>query len=105
MYALAFGYRHKGKDAARRGMTLSAGSYDPDAARRRRYALSARSFSQADMPLGLALRLYDAFSSLVHRKWTCWVARSLAGFLGAPLRFGWLMVNCRTKIVLDEWCI
>jgi hypothetical protein len=68
----AFGYCHKG------------------------YALSARSFSQALIPLGLALRLYDAFSVAVQRKWTCWVARSLAGRGGLPL-LAVVMLNCRTK--------
>lgn len=34
---------------------------------RSHYALSARSFSQVDTPLGLALRLYSAFSALVQR--------------------------------------
>ena len=56
------------------------------------YDLSARSFSQRDMPLGLAFRRYDAFSSFVQRKCTCSVARSLAGLGGAPLRFGLVMV-------------
>jgi hypothetical protein len=78
MYALAFGYCQKG------------------------YALSARSFSQADMPLGFALRLYDAFSAAVQRKWTCWVARSLAGRGGLPLFDVLSMpILCHTKIVVD----
>ena len=54
------------------------------------YALSASSFSHAEMPLGLALRLYDAFSCAVQRKCTCAVARSLAGMGGLPL-FGAFM--------------
>ncbi len=49
------------------------------------YCLSARSFSQALIPLGFALRLYDAFSAAVQRKCTCSVARSLAGRGGLPL--------------------
>jgi hypothetical protein len=48
------------------------------------YALSASSLSQALIPLGLALRLYDAFSAAVQRKCTCSVAFSLAGFGGRP---------------------
>ena len=41
--------------------------------------------SQALIPFGLALRLYDAFSCAVQRKCTCSVARSLAGRDGRPL--------------------
>lgn len=52
------------------------------------YALSAKSLSQAEMPLGLALRLYEAFSAAVQRKWTCCVALSLAGRGGLPLLGG-----------------
>jgi hypothetical protein len=48
-------------------------------------ASSASFFSQALIPFGLAFRLYDAFSVAVQRKWTCWVARSLAGRGGLPL--------------------
>ena len=48
-------------------------------------ALSASFFNQALMPLGLALRLYDAFSAAVQRKCTCLVLRSLAGNGGLPL--------------------
>jgi hypothetical protein len=59
-------------------------------------ALSARSLSQTDIPLGLALRLYDAFSCAVQRKWTCCVALSLAGRGGLP-RLTVVMLNCRTK--------
>ncbi len=55
------------------------------------YALSARSLSQADMPLGFAFRLYDAFSAAVQRKCTCSVLRSLAGMGGLPRRLGWFM--------------
>lgn len=47
--------------------------------------MSASSFSQALIPLGLAFRLYDAFSSAVQRKCTCLVLRSLAGNGGLPL--------------------
>jgi hypothetical protein len=54
-------------------------------------ALSANSFSQAEIPLGLALRLYDAFSAAVQRKCTCLVLRSLAGNGGLPLGLGWFM--------------
>ena len=50
-------------------------------------ASSASFLSQALIPLSPALRLYDAFSAAVQRKWTCLVARSLAGLGGAPLRF------------------
>ena len=56
------------------------------------YASSASFFSQADMPLGLALRLYDAFSAAVQRKCTCLVARSLAGRVGLP-RLGGVMAD------------
>lgn len=49
------------------------------------YALSAKSFSQADSPLGLAFLLYSAFSAAVQRKCTCLVARSFAGNEGLPL--------------------
>lgn len=68
------------------------------------YALSARSFSQADMPLGFALRLYDAFSAAVQRKWTCWVARSLSGKGGRPLpRLGAFMADIMpTQIIIDK---
>jgi hypothetical protein len=52
------------------------------------YCLSARSLSQAEIPLGFALRLYDAFSAAVQRKCTCSLALSLAGLGGLPLRFG-----------------
>lgn len=52
------------------------------------YALSARSLSHADMPLGLAFRLYDAFSCAVQRKCTCSVLRSLAGMGGLPRFLG-----------------
>jgi hypothetical protein len=56
------------------------------------YALSASSFSQVETPLGLAFRLYSAFSALVQRTWICSVARSLAGRDGLPLpRFGSFM--------------
>jgi hypothetical protein len=48
-------------------------------------AESASPFSQAEIPLGLALRLYDAFSCAVQRKCTCAVARSLADLGGLPL--------------------
>ena len=48
-------------------------------------ASSASFFSQALIPLGLALRLYDAFSCAVQRKCTCLVLRSLAGRGGLPL--------------------
>ena len=43
--------------------------------------LSANSFSQADMPLAPALRLYRAFSAGVQRKWT----RATDGFLTGGL--------------------
>jgi hypothetical protein len=49
------------------------------------YALSARSFSHAEMPLAPAFRLYVAFSDFVQRTWICSVARSLAGNGGRPL--------------------
>jgi hypothetical protein len=59
-------------------------------------ASSANFFSQVDMPLGFALRLYSAFSDFVQRTWICSVARSLAGNFGRPLpRFGafmWLIM-------------
>jgi hypothetical protein len=48
------------------------------------YALSARSFSQADMPLGLAFRLYSRFSCGVQRNST----RAVAGFLRGGLPLG-----------------
>ena len=64
------------------------------------YALSARSFSQALMPLGFAFRLYDAFSCAVQRKCTCWVPRSWAGKGGLPLRFVDMAGLCLHKIVL-----
>ncbi len=47
-------------------------------------ASSASLFSQAEIPLGLAFRLYDAFSAAVQRKCTCLVLRSLAGSGGLP---------------------
>jgi hypothetical protein len=47
-------------------------------------ASSASFFSQVEMPLGFALRLYDAFSAAVQRMCTCSVARSLAGKGGLP---------------------
>lgn len=51
----------------------------------RTYQASSASFlSQADMPLGLAFRLYSAFSAFVQRTWICSVARSLAGKVGLP---------------------
>jgi hypothetical protein len=56
-------------------------------------ASSASFFSQADMPFAPAFRLYDAFSAAVQRKCTCLEASSLAGFLGAPLRLGGVMVD------------
>lgn len=46
--------------------------------------LSASSFSQAEIPFGLAFLRYDAFSAAVQRKCTCSDALSLGGFLGAP---------------------
>lgn len=58
---------------------------NPNLTETRVYALSANSFSHALMPLGLAFRLYDAFSSAVQRKCTCLVLRSLAGKGGLPL--------------------
>jgi hypothetical protein len=48
-------------------------------------ASSASFFSQVEMPLGLALRLYSAFSAFVQRTWICSVALSLAGKVGRPL--------------------
>jgi len=67
-----------------------------------RYALSASSLSHAEMPLGLAFRLYDAFSAAVQRKCTCWVAFSLAGRGGRPLpRLGLSMPELwGTQIIL-----
>lgn len=57
------------------------------------------------MPLGFAFFLYDAFSAAVQRKWTCWVARSLAGKGGLPLGFGWFMRSLLpTQIMLDKGC-
>jgi hypothetical protein len=47
-------------------------------------ASSANFLSQALIPFGLALRLYDAFSAAVQRKCTCLVLRSLAGSGGLP---------------------
>ena len=47
-------------------------------------ASSANFFSHAEIPLGLALRLYDAFSAAVQRKCTCLVLLSLAGSGGLP---------------------
>ena len=46
--------------------------------------MSASPLSHAEMPLGLAFRLYDAFSAAVQRKCTCLVLRSLAGMGGLP---------------------
>jgi hypothetical protein len=68
------------------------------------HALSARSFNQAEIPLGLAFRLYDAFSAAVQRKCTCSAARSLAGIGGLPLgRFGFSMPDIvPTQIILDK---
>ena len=68
------------------------------------YALSARSFSQVETPLGLAFRLYSAFSALVQRTWICSVARSLGGRGGRPLpRVGLSMsVIVPTQIILDK---
>lgn len=54
--------------------------------------MSARSFSQAEMPLGFAFRLYDAFSAAVQRKCTCSVALALAGRGGLP-RLGLSMAD------------
>lgn len=55
-------------------------------------SLSARSFSQAETPFGLAFRLYDAFSAAVQRNSTRSEARSLAGTGGLPLgRLGFSM--------------
>lgn len=67
-------------------------------------SLSARSFSQAEIPLGFALRLYDAFSCAVQRKCTCIVARSLAGMGGLPLpRLGAFMALIMpTQIIVDK---
>jgi hypothetical protein len=53
-------------------------------------ASSASFFSQADMPLAPALRLYDAFSAAVQRKCTCLVPLSLAGKGGLPLRLAFM---------------
>lgn len=55
------------------------------------HALSAKSLSHAEMPLGFAFRLYDAFSCAVQRKCTCSVARSLAGRGGLPRFLGCVM--------------
>ena len=52
-------------------------------------ALSARSLSHADMPLGLAFRLYDAFSAAVQRNST----RAVAGFLMGGLPLGRLSMS------------
>jgi hypothetical protein len=65
--------------------------------------LSARPFSQADMPFGLAFRLYDAFSAAVQRKCTWWVARSLAGMGGLPLgRLVSMTELSPTQIIIDK---
>jgi hypothetical protein len=53
-------------------------------------ASSASFFSQADMPLAPAFRLYDAFSAAVQRKCTCLVPLSLAGKGGLPLRLAFM---------------
>ena len=67
------------------------------------YALSASSFSHAEMPLGLALRLYDAFSCAVQRKCTCLVLRSLAGRGGLPRFLGWFMAYIvPTQKIVDK---
>ena len=67
-----------------------------------RQALSANSLSHADMPLGFAFFLYDAFSAAVQRKCTCSVARSLAGRVGLPLRLVDMPLIVDTKIALDK---
>ncbi len=65
------------------------------------HSLSARSFSHALIPFGLAFRLYDAFSVAVQRKCTCSVPRSLAGKGGLPLFLGWFMAALwSTQIIL-----
>ena len=53
--------------------------------------MSASPLSHAEMPLGFALRLYDAFSAAVQRKCTCLVLRSLDGMGGLPRFLGWFM--------------
>ena len=65
-------------------------------------ASSASFFSQALIPLGLALRLYDAFSAAVQRKCTCLVLRSLAGMGGLPLGLGFMAAIVYTKIAVDK---
>jgi hypothetical protein len=70
---------------------LAAPGADVPSERDPRHALSASSLSQALIPLGLALRLYDAFSCAVQRKCTCSVAFALVGRGGLPRRLGWFM--------------
>jgi hypothetical protein len=53
-----------------------------------RYALSASSLSQADMPFAPAFLRYMAFSVAVQRKCTCLVPLSLAGKGGLPRFLG-----------------
>ena len=70
----------------------------------RSYGASSASFlSHAEIPLGLAFRLYDAFSAAVQRKCTCLVLRSLAGMDGLPLGLGFGMdVNCTHTKSVDK---
>lgn len=65
-------------------------------------ALSANSFSHADMPLGFAFRLYDAFSAAVQRTWTCSEARSLAGLGGLPLLGAFMALIMATQKRFDK---
>ena len=66
-------------------------------------ASSASFFSQVEIPLGLALRLYDAFSAAVQRMCTCSVARSLAYYVmeKADKVLGVTSDRCATKG--QEW--
>jgi hypothetical protein len=65
-------------------------------------ASSASHFNQAEIPLGLALRLYEAFSAAVQRKCTCLVLRSLAGMGGLPLGLSFMAAIVYTKIAVDK---
>lgn len=66
-------------------------------------ALSASSFSQAEIPFAPAFFRYDRFSVAVQRKCTCSVPRSLAGKGGLPRFLGWFMgALLPTQIILDK---